>query len=328
VARPRTVVIVAFTECQALDVTGPYEVFASEAMRRACGLNRAPYRVVLASPHGGSIVTVSGLTFANTVALRDLGGTLDTVLVAGGSVKGIDDAISRTEIVPWLRAATGSVRRLGGVCTGAFLLAEAGLLDGRRATTHWESCSRLAARYPNVTVEPDAIFIADRPFYTSAGVSAAIDLSLALVEEDVGQHGALAAARELVLFLRRPGGQSQFSAGLDAQAGASNRLRDLIVWMVGHPDADLRVPALAHRAGMSERHFARVFRDETGQTPARFAESVRIDRAKTYLEEADWSLTQIAERSGFGSVDGLHRGLRRRLGITPAQYRERFSRTA
>jgi transcriptional regulator GlxA family with amidase domain len=322
----RNVVIVAFPGCQALDVSGPHEVFTSKAVRRAYGMERSPYHVVLASPLGGEVVTLSGLAFARTVALRDIGGTLDTVLVAGGSDKGIDDAVSETELVPWLRAAAGSVRRLGSVCTGAFVLAEAGLLDGRRATTHWDSCGRLAARYPRITVEPDAIFVSDPPYYTSAGVSAAIDLSLALVEADLGQQAALAAARDLVLFLRRPGGQSQFSAGLDAQAGASSRLRDLIVWMVEHPEGDLCVSALAARAGMSERHFARVFRNETGQTPARFAEVVRVDRAKTYLEDADWPLARVAERSGFGSVDSLHRGLRRRLGITPEQYRERFSR--
>jgi transcriptional regulator GlxA family with amidase domain len=322
----RTVVIIAFAQCQALDVSGPHEVFASRALPGAGGTGRSPYRILVASPLGGDVETMSGLTFAKTVPLHHLRGILDTVLVVGGTQNAIEYAMRHTNLVAWLRSAAGSVRRLGSVCTGAFLLAEAGLLDGRRATTHWESCARLATRYPKITVEPDAIFVADRPIYTSAGVSASIDLSLALVEEDLGQSAALAIARELVLFLRRPGGQSQFSAGLRAQAGASHRLRDLVSWMVEHPNSDLSVAALARRVRMSERHFARVFKSGTGKTPSRFAAAVRVERAKTFLEESDWPLARVAERSGFGSVDGLQREVRRFLGITPHQYRERFSR--
>jgi transcriptional regulator GlxA family with amidase domain len=324
--RSRAVVIVGYPQCQALDITGPYEVFKSKSLESADDACGSPYHVVLASPLGGEIVTMSGLVFAGAVALQDLEGSADTVLVAGGGAKAIAEALAGTDLVPWLVEMAGSVRRIGGICTGAFLLAEAGLLNGRRATTHWESCDRLARTYPAIKVEPDAIFVSDPPFYTSAGVSAAIDLSLALIEADQGQPAALAVARELVLFLRRPGGQSQFSAGLNAQAEASNRLRDLIMWMVEHPEADFSVPALADRANMSDRHFARVFRKETGGTPARFADAVRIDRAKALLEAADWTLSRVAERSGFGSVDALHRSMRRQLGITPQQYRQRFAR--
>jgi transcriptional regulator GlxA family with amidase domain len=280
---------------------------------------------MLASPRGGDVTTTSGLRLAGTAPLALLAGPVDTVLVAGGGWRCVEALVGDSGLVAWLRNRAGSVRRIGSVCTGAFALAAAGLLDGRRATTHWESCARLAATHPAITVVPDAIFVADPPLYTSAGVSAGLDLALALVEADLGQAAALAVARELVLFLRRPGGQSQFSAGLEAQAGASDRMRDLIAWMAQHPEADLKVAALAARAGMSERNFARVFRAETGQTPARFTEAVRMERAKVYLEGADWPLQRLAERCGFGSVDGLHRALRRRLGITPGQYRARFS---
>ena len=321
----RAIVLIAFDGCQTLDVTGPWEVFA-EAGKAARLVDRArPYDVVLASPEGGEVLTSSGLRLAGSVPITALVRPLDTVLVAGGDRSAVDALVCNLGVVEWLRTRPGKVRRIGSVCTGAFALAAAGLLDGRRATTHWESCARLAAMHPAITVEPDAIFVTDPPFYTSAGVSAGLDLALALVEADLGRATALAVARELVLFLRRPGGQSQFSAGLEAQAGASERMNDLIVWMTEHPEKDLTVTALAARVGMSERNFARVFRAETGQTPARFAEAVRVERAKVYLEGADWPLQRLAECCGFGSVDGLHRALHRHIRITPGQYRARFS---
>ncbi len=322
-----TVVFVVFDGCQALDVTGPWEVFAQARDRASAtdGVGRPTYNLVLASPGGGEVVTTSGIHLAHTVPLASLAGRIDTVLVAGGGRDDVDRLASDPGLVDWLRGCAGRVRRIGSVCTGAFALAAAGLLAGRRATTHWESCMRFAAMHPDISVEPDTLFVADPPFYTSAGVSAGIDLALALVEADLGSATALAVARELVLFLRRPGGQSQFSAGLEAQAQASNRMRDLVAWIAEHPRANLDVGALAGRVGMSERNFARVFRAETGQTPARFAEAVRVERAKFYLEDADWPLARLAERCGFGSVDGLQRAFRRRLGITPGEYRMRFS---
>jgi transcriptional regulator GlxA family with amidase domain len=325
---PRTIVLVAFDGCQALDVTGPWEVFAQARDRvgQADDAGQRPaYDLVLASPNGGTVATTSGLQLGCTVTLASLAERIDTVLVAGGGRESVDRLASDPGLLDWLRSCAGRARRVGGVCTGAFALAAAGLLDGRRATTHWESCMRLAATYPAISVEADALFVADPPFYTSAGVSAGIDLALALVEADLGRSIALAVARELVLFLRRPGGQSQFSAGLEAQMGASDRMRDLVAWMTGHPEADLDVRALAIRVSMSERNFARVFRGETGQTPARFAEAIRVERAKSHLEDADWPLARLAERCGFGSVDSLHRAFRRRLGITPRDYRMRFS---
>jgi transcriptional regulator GlxA family with amidase domain len=214
---------------------------------------------------------------------------------------------------------------MGSVCTGAFALGAAGLLDGRRATTHWRACGLLQELVPAARVEPDALHTFDGGVCTSAGVTAGIDLSLALAERDLGREVAAQVARDLVVFLRRPGGQSQFSAGLAAQAEASDRMSDLIAWMVEHPERELSVPALAKRMAMSERNFSRVFAREAGLTPAKFVERARVDRARVYLEDSDWALKQLAERSGFGSIDGLQRAFKRLLGVTPAEYRSRFS---
>lgn len=333
----KTIVLVVYQGCQSLDVTGPWEVFSkANTFCQEAGRPK-PYRLLLASPEGGPITSNSGLQLGPTTALAALRGAIDTVLVVGGNDEVLEQPGSVPQVVPWLQRRVGQVRRMGSVCTGAFALAAAGLLDGRRATTHWQYCERLAALYPRVNLEPDAIFVADPPLYSSAGITAAIDLSLALVEADLGQALALQVARNLVLFLRRPGGQSQYSAGLQAQTQASRaeqagnassserRLAALLLWMVEHPTQDLGVAALAERAHMSERHFARLFLSETGQTPARFVEALRLDRAKSYLEQSAWPLERVAQRAGFGSVDSLQRSLKRQAGITPQQYRQRFS---
>ena len=324
-ARTRVVVLVAFDGFLALDVSGPWEVFSKASRWSLANRGRPAYRLVLASPQGGTVHASSGLQWAGSTAIADIRGPIDTVLVAGGEVSVFEPGGPAASLLPWLQRKARTVRRMGSICTGAFALAAAGLLDGRRATTHWNACARLAGDYPKVRVEPDAIYVADPPFYCSAGVSAAIDLSLALVEADLGQPAALSVARDLVLYLRRPGGQSQFSAGLQAQMGASHRLRDLVMWMVEHPRGDLSVAALAERMAVSERHFARQFRSETGLTPARFAQALRLDHAKNYLEQTAWPLARVADRAGFGSVDSLQRSLRRHAGITPELYRQRFS---
>jgi transcriptional regulator GlxA family with amidase domain len=203
-------------------------------------------------------------------------------------------------------------------------LAAAGVLDGRRATTHWDFCDALRNFRPAVRLEPDSIFVADPPFYTSAGVTAGIDLCLSLVEADQGPQVALAVARNLVLFMRRPGGQTQYSAGLNVQAAATPRLRQLIADVSADPCGDLSVPMMAERAGMSERTFSRVFQKETGVGPATFVEMARVNRGKALLETSDWPLLRVAERAGFGSVEALHRGFNKRVGVTPGEYRQRF----
>ena len=319
----RTIVLLGFDGVQSLDLVGPLEVFAMA--NRYAG---APaYRVILASPEGGAITSNSGLGLTVFVRLEDLPDDLDTVLVAGGGEEGLN-AIRGSGLVGWLQARRDGVRRIGSVCSGAFVLAAAGLLDGRRATTHWDSCDQMRSFRPQVRLEPDAIFVADPPFYTSAGVTAGIDLCLALVEADLGAEVALAVARNLVLFMRRPGGQTQFSAGLGVQAAATPKLRALVAEVTADPCGDLSLPELARRAGMTERTFSRVFQKETGTTPAAFVEIARVDRAKALLETSDWPLARVGERAGFGSLDALHRAFQKRVGITPGEYRQRFGRAA
>jgi transcriptional regulator GlxA family with amidase domain len=321
----RHVALIGFSGMQSLDLVGPLEVFA-KASRHAPDHGPAPFRYEtwIASASGGGIVTNSGLRIADTLPLSRLPRPIDTIVVAGGSVEPLASSDEGRALFAWLKANAGSARRIASVCTGAFILAAAGLLDGRRATTHWEGCAQLQQFCPSAEVVADAIYVADGNIYTSAGVTAGIDLALALVEQDLGPKVALAVARELVLYLRRPGGQSQFSASLAAQAQASDRFRDLLSWIGDNPTADLAVPALAARAAMSERSFGRLFKAQTGMTPSTYVELVRLDRAKLLLETTSWPLARIAERSGLGTVATLLRACRRRLGVTPEQYRGRF----
>ncbi|HEY1687524.1 MAG TPA: GlxA family transcriptional regulator [Solirubrobacteraceae bacterium] len=317
---PRKIVIVAFANAQILDIAGPSEVFAL-AERFAPG----SYSVELLSSDGGEIVTSGGLTLKAHCALWDCDGKLDTLLLAGGL--GVREALTDRELRDWLIATAPQARRVASVCTGAFLLAEAGLLNGRRATTHWSACQLLARRYPAIAVDPDPIFVRDGNVLTSAGVTAGIDLALALVEEDLGHEAALRVARELVLFVRRPGGQAQFSASLAGQAADIKPLRELQAWIGEHLDEDLTVEALAERVFMSPRNFARVFRAQTGLTPARYVESLRVERARALLEQGQRPIEEVATACGFGTVETLRRAFARRLGVAPSEYRQRFRTT-
>jgi transcriptional regulator GlxA family with amidase domain len=318
----RRVVVVTFPELQLLDVTGPWEVFGrTTRYLREHGL-AGGYRLELAASRGAAVTSSSGLTLAVPRPLAALRGPLDTLLVAGGV--GTERALADRRLLGFVRSAGRRARRVASVCTGAFLLAEAGLLDGRRATTHWGACAALAARYPKVSVDPDPIFVRDGRVWTSAGVTAGMDLALALVEEDHGREVALGVARELVLFLKRPGGQAQFSAQLQAQLAERETLRDLQAWMIDHPDADLSVEALAKRVAMSPRHFARVFKAETGETPARAAQAARVEAARRRLEDGDDGLEGVASACGFGSAEVMRRAFLRTLRVGPAAYRRRF----
>lgn len=321
----RSVVFVGFNGLQALDLVGPLEVF-TKANAHAPANGPAPfqYQVFVTSPRGGVLATNSGLQIAGSIALARVSGPIDTVVVAGGSVEALHGTREGTVLLQWLASNAPGARRVSSICTGAFLLGAAGLLDGRRATTHWSSCARLQDMFPRATVVADAIFVADGNVYTSAGVTAGIDLALALVEQDLGAEVALAVARDLVLYLRRPGGQSQFSASLAAQAQATDRFRELLNWIAEHPTDDLSIPALADRAAMSERTFVRLFKAQTGMTASTYVELVRLDRAKMLLETSNWPLARIAERSGLRTVPTLIRACHRRLGVTPEQYRARF----
>ena len=317
--RPRRVVIVAFPDVQSLDVTGPSEVF-SQASRASAD---PEYAVELVAPGTDAIRASSGLQLVPDRSLDSCRGAIDTLVVAGGA--GIREAVRDERLSAWLRVAARRTRRVTSVCTGAFLLARAGLLDGRRATTHWAACDALAGAYPTVSVEPDPIFVRDGNVYSSAGVTAGIDLALALVEEDLGPAAALQVARNLVLFMRRPGGQAQFSATLAGQAASRPGVRELQSWISDNLDADLSVGALAERSFMSPRNFSRVFTREVGATPGAFVESVRVERARALLETTDLQVEEIAARSGFGTVETLRRAFGRRVHVNPTDYRERFA---
>jgi transcriptional regulator GlxA family with amidase domain len=318
-SRPRRIVILAFEAVQALDVTGPSEVF-SLAHRAAPD---GAYEIELVTPEGRLVTTSSGLRLAPHGRLEACRGAIDTLIVAGGL--GVVDAARDAQLVLWLRLAARRSRRVASVCTGAFLLARAGALEGRRATTHWAACAALKRNYPSIDVDADPIFVRDGNVYTSAGVTAGIDLALALVEEDLGRPAALDVARALVLFIRRPGGQAQFSAGLAGQAASQPGVREIQGWIADHLDADLSVPALAERSYMSPRNFARVFAREVGMTPAAYVEAMRVERARTLLETTELLQDEIARRCGFGTVETMRRAFLRRLHVSPRDYRSRFA---
>jgi transcriptional regulator GlxA family with amidase domain len=312
-------VIVAFPGVQILDVTGPSEVF-SQADRAS---ERDLYRLELVSRYGGAVTTSSGIELLAGGSIEQCRGAIDTLMVAGGA--GTREAAHDERLISWLHLAARRSRRVTSVCTGAFLLARAGALDGRKATTHWAACAALARTYPTIHVDRDPIFVRDGNVYTSAGVSAGIDLALALVEEDLGSAASLEVARNLVLFFRRPGGQAQFSATLAGQAAARPGIRELQSWLVDNLGADLSVSALADRACMSPRNFARVFTRETGSTPAVYVEWLRVERARALLETTDLPVDVIARRCGFGTPETFRRAFARRVGVSPSDYRDRFT---
>ncbi|HEY1596010.1 MAG TPA: GlxA family transcriptional regulator [Thermoleophilaceae bacterium] len=316
----RRVVLVAFDDCQSLDLIGPNEVFSV-----ASRLVEGAYSVEIVAPTR-SFSSWSGVRIEAGNTIAGCRGDIDTLVVAGGD--GVSAAVEDERLIAFLRRAAPRSRRVASVCTGAFLLARAGLLAGREATTHWSSCAELARLYPDVRVQSDPIFVRSGHVYTSAGVTAGIDLALALVEEDLGPKVARDVARWLVLYLRRPGGQSQFSAALAGQRAEREPLRELQGWMVDHLDEDLSVPALAVRAYMSPRNFARAFKREVGMTPAAYVEALRVERARALLETAGENVEQVARRCGFGTVETMRRVFRRRLGVSPGDYRERFQRRA
>jgi transcriptional regulator GlxA family with amidase domain len=322
----RRVVIAVFPDVDLLDVTGPAEVFAL-ANRETGG--RAGYRVQLAGRAPGAVTTSAGVRLVADISFAEVDGVLDTLLVPGAVDPSPGGPVARIDqdVVSWLKAVAPSARRVASVCVGAHLLAAAGLLDGRTATTHWSTAAQLAADHPAVTVDPDPIFVRSGKVWTGAGISACMDLALALVAEDLGEEVALAVARQLVMYLRRQGGQSQFSVPLSRPPASRRDIDELRMFISDHPDGDLSAAALAARMCLSERHFARVFRQETGTTPAAYVEAARVEAARRLLESTDQPLEQVAAACGLGSVETLHRVLRKQLGTTPAAYRRRFRTT-
>jgi transcriptional regulator GlxA family with amidase domain len=318
----RRVIVIAYTDVQALDVVGPVEVFA--AANRMAGA--AHYDVSVAASKEGPVATMSGLALCADRRIRAVRGSFDTLVVAGGD--GTAAALRDRALIESIHRLAGRARRVTSVCSGAFLLAEAGLLDGRRATTHWSVCDLLAQLYPAVEVDPEPIFVRDGNLYTSAGVTAGMDLALALVEDDLGRDIALAVARRLVLFLRRPGNQAQFSTQLAAQLAQRDEVREVQRWIAEHPEDDLSVAALAARAQMSERSFARWFAHEIGVTPGRYVERVRIEAARRVLEDTDDSIARVARACGFGTAETMRRSFLRSLRTGPSEYRRRFKTQA
>ncbi|GHD86809.1 GlxA family transcriptional regulator [Streptomyces naganishii] len=310
------IVIVLYEGVQSLDVTGPLEAFVGAGA--AVGQPHL-YRITTASPGGGPVRTSSGLRLLADDDLDHVG-PAHTLLVPGGAGTSAPDPA----VVRRVGQLAAGAERVVSVCTGAFLLAEAGLLAGRRATTHWAYCDSLARRFPDIDVDPGPIYVKDGNIASSAGVTAGIDLALALVEEDLGRDAALQVARHLVVFLRRPGGQAQFSTQLAAQLAERHPLRDVQYWIAEHPDGDLSVTALAERCALSPRHFARTFAAEVGVTPGRYVDGVRLEAARRRLEDTEDGIEEIARACGFGTPESMRRAFVRALAVAPTEYRRRF----
>jgi transcriptional regulator GlxA family with amidase domain len=328
-AEVKTIAFLGLDGTQILDITGPFQVFvrAAEIYLRSHPKQNPPYKVLLAGTTGSRmILTNCGLSLTATDTFRSLPAPIHTLLIAGGTE--VEKETHDKELIAWLRKVSPRVQRLGSICTGAFLLASAGLLDGKRAATHWKWTKELARRFKKITVDAEPIYIRDGNIYTTAGVLAGMDLALALVEEDLGASVALEVARELVMYMRRAGGQSQFSTALALQASDRKQIEELRGWVIDHLCSDLRVENLADRAGMSPRNFARVFAKETGITPARFIERIRVESGRRRLEESHDDLEKIARDCGLGSVQGLRRSFLRVLRVAPSEYRRRFSNAA
>jgi transcriptional regulator GlxA family with amidase domain len=315
------VVIVVYDGVQLLDVAGPLEVF--DGAQRALG---GRYRVRVASVGGRDVTTSAGVRLGVELDLAQAVDDLDTVLVAGGW--GYAEAVGNPQVVGQVRRLAARARRVASVCTGAFVLAEAGLLDGRRATTHWAYCAALAEAYPAVQVEPDAIFVRDARVVTAAGVTAGVDLALSLVEEDHGADLARQVAKWLVVFLQRPGGQSQFSTWSRARPPAGDALRRLVGEIAADPAADLSISAMAERLSISPRHVSRVFARELGVSPGRYVERARVEAARMLLENGRDGVEAVARRCGFGTAETMRRAFIRELGVPPSAYRDRFASTA
>jgi len=321
----RRIVFVAAPGVEILDLVGPLQVFARAADIYSRENPKSPpiYAVeVVTVSARRSLIANCGLHVIAHKTFHEVRGRIDTLLIAGGSA--IEQNEIASAVVRWLRKIAGRIRRVGSVCTGAMLLARAGLLDGRRATTHWNWCQTLIKRAPRAVVDPDPIFVRDENIYTSAGVTAGMDLALALVEEDHGSRLALQVARNLVLYLRRPGGQSQFSAALSLQLTDRKPLRELEAWVLDNLSKPLTVPVLAQHVAMSPRNFARVFTREMKTTPAKFVERLRVEAVRRRLEESQNSMETIAGECGFGNVNSMRSVFQRMLKISPGQYRRHF----
>jgi transcriptional regulator GlxA family with amidase domain len=314
--------LVAYDRVQALDLVGPMDVFSSA--NSVSGMNAPAYELIVIGIEAGPSKTESGLSFRPQCLLGEAP-RLDTLIIPGGA--GIRKQGPCDKVAAFLRGPAKNTRRIASVCTGIYALAQSGLLDGRRATTHWRWADDVARKFPAIKMDADLIFVEDGRIFTSAGISAGIDLSLKFVEDDLGSDAALAVARSLVVYLKRPGGQLQYSEPLQFQARATDRFRDVATWMIGHLDEDLSAEVLSERVHLSTRHFNRRFKSAFGTTPARFVERLRLDEARKRMMDGARGLDHVARSVGFASEDAFRRSFERRFGVNPSRYRARFHTT-
>ena len=323
----RHIVMLVYPGCVLMDAAGPMEVFNFANMKllnfdiKQAGKEQA-YRLTVVAEKSGPVRTFSGVSIHADKAYEEIEEPVDTLMIAGGVV--MEEVIKDSKMQNWILTMLPKVRRMTSICTGAFLLAAGGLLDNRRATTHWLYCQTLASEYQKIWVEPDKIFIRDGNVYTSGGVTAGIDLALSLVEEDWGWEVAAGAAKGMLIFMRRPGGQSQFSTYIFNEAKTRKDFRELQAWIISNPDQDLSVEILARRMAMSERNFSRLFCQEVGMTPAKFVERVRLEAARNILIQSDHPLESVAVRCGFGNAEQMRRSFQRLLNTSPQEYRINF----
>jgi len=320
--KPKHIVILGYEGVMGLDLVGPMEAFGSAQLNTSKDAREPCYRVTIATLQAKTFRSEFGLALAGEKLLptvRDI----DTLLVPGG--RGLREADNHRKLTAWLQKSAGSIRRIASICTGIYGLAPSGLLDGRKVATHWKFASDLAKRFPKLKVDPSALYVKDGKFWTAAGVTAGIDLSLALIEEDFGPEVALSVARELVVYMKRPGGQEQYSEPLRFQLQSRSRFADLLPWMLGHLDQDLSVEALAERVSLCPRQFSRRFIQEFGSSPASFVRRLRLDEARQRLSAPDCTVEGVARSVGFSDSDNFRRAFERCFGIAPSAYRGRFT---
>jgi len=319
--KPLRVGLIGYDGVQALDIIGPSDAFTIADIETDNRQRRPCYEVIILGITNKPFRAESGVSFQPHTTLGNAP-TLDTLIIPGG--RGARIGQSSSLIAKWISSRAKRIRRIASVCTGVYALAPTGLLDGRRVTTHWRFANDVARRFPKLNVDHDALFLKDGPFYTAGGITASVDLALALIEEDYGPRVALAVARELVVFLKRSGGQKQYSEPLEFQINSTDRFADLASWMVEHMRGDLSLAALAKRVCLSPRHFVRRFKQAFGGTPAAFVENLRLDEARRRLSERTQTIENVASSVGFQSDDVFRRAFQRRFGVKPSSYRSRF----
>jgi transcriptional regulator GlxA family with amidase domain len=318
---PKHIVIVGYDDITSLDLAGPLEAFSSAYSEDSRGNPQPCYKVTIAALGAKTFRSESGLRMTAACFLSSLR-HLDTLLIPGG--RGMRTSATAPKLAAWISRHEHRIRRIASVCTGIFGVAPTGLLNGRKVTTHWKFAAELVERYPKLKVDAKPLYVRDGKFYTSAGITAGIDLALALIEEDFGAQIALSVARELVMYVKRPGGQEQYSEPLKFQVESTSRFADLAAWMVGHLDKDLSVEALAERIHLCPRQFTRRFKDEFNSTPAAFVQRLRLDEARERLAAAEYTVENIAASVGFSDPDSFRRAFVQRFGVAPTQYRSRF----